>query len=113
MLTPLRSHSCSVFSPDLAESICLSILSCESNVISNKPLKKASNDASFPLSSRLIILVKKAIKNSSEKFDRSMATTQTVHLQQFPFVKVAPIDKVRMRTIFQKAHFFIALKDNK
>lgn len=82
-------------------------------MISYKPFKKASNDASLPLSSRLIILVKKAVKKSSEKFDRPTATTQTVHLQQFPFVKVAPIDKVRMRTIFQKAHFFIAPKHNK
>lgn len=26
LLTPLRAHSCNVFSPDLAENICLSIL---------------------------------------------------------------------------------------
>lgn len=74
-------------------------------MISKKPLKKASNEASFPPSSRLIMLVEKAVKKSSEKSDSSMATSQTVHLPQLPFVKVAPIGEVRMRTIFQKAHF--------
>lgn len=72
----------------------------------------ASNDASLPLSSMLIILVKKAAKISSEEFDRSVATTQTVHLQHFPFVKVAPIDNVTMRTVFQKARVFITLTIN-
>lgn len=42
-----------------------------------------------------------------------MATTEPVHLQQLPFVKVAPIDKVRMRTGFQEAPFLIALTHNK
>lgn len=59
------------------------------------------------------MLVKKALIKGSEEFDKLMATTQTAHLQQFSFVKVAPIDKVRMRTAFQKAHFFIVFTHNK
>lgn len=42
-----------------------------------------------------------------------MATTEPMHLQQLPFVKAAPIDKVRMRTGCQEAPFFTALTHNK